>query len=101
MSAGTVPHRLRRGFSDEAATAFADVVARRAATATEIDTTMASLRTYFSTAAYSVEWSTIEKFAWLFVVALKDANATQRAYWLDYVRDQMLHRMNREWVQVA
>jgi hypothetical protein len=53
MSTVRISVRLRRSFCDEAATAFADVVSRRATTTTEIETAIAVLRTYFSTGAYS------------------------------------------------
>lgn len=101
MSASTVPLRLRRGFSDEAVRAFADLVTSLAVTTTDIEAAIQFRLTQFSTAAYSVDWATTEKFAWLFMVALKDADAAQQAYWLEYVRNRVLDQVTQQTVQVA
>lgn len=101
MSAGTVPARLSRGFSDEAASAFAELVTLLAATTTDIEAAITSRRTHFSTAGYSVNWTTTEKFAWLFAIALEEADATRRVYWLKHVRDQVLQQLGQQRVQVA
>lgn len=101
MSAGTVPLRLRRGFSDEAADAFAELVRPLAATTTGMVAVIASRLTHYSMVAYSVNWTTAEKFAWLFAIALKDADAPRRAYWLEYVRNHVRQELDRQTVRVA
>lgn len=69
--------RFRRGFCIDAAATFAEVVALRANT-TNIDRAMGSTRRHFSTVDYNVDWNATEKYAWLFVVALDDADDAQR-----------------------
>lgn len=85
MSTCTVPVRLRRGFCDEAANAFAELVICQAATISDIETGIAFWRNHFSTIAYSVTWTTTEKFAWLFAAALSDADEKRQLYWLESV----------------
>lgn len=91
MSTCTVPVRLSRGFCDEAANAFAELVICQAATISDIETGIAFWRTHFSTIAYSVTWTTTEKFAWLFAAALSDADEKRQLYWLESVR-KLAHR---------
>jgi hypothetical protein len=100
MDTDCTPIRFRRGFCIDAAAAFAEAVALRAAT-TNIDRAMAATHRHFSTVDYNVDWNATEKYAWLFVVALDDADDARRAYWLEYVRCRVARHLNQKQVKVA
>lgn len=96
-----LPRRLRRGFSDEAASAFCELVASRVAAGMDIEASIEFWRSHLGKVTYSIDWSTTEKFGWLFAIALKDADANRRQYWLEYVREHVRPTLDEAEAHVA